>query len=217
MPMAASTLGGDGGGLGGLEDAGVLAGEQEGGGGAGLAGAGGLGGGGGEVGEDELGGAGAQVAAVGGAAAGLAGLDAGFFQLAGGTAPVRAPLVGEADTGVGGVGALVDQGAPGDRVALAVGAAGGVAVAGVGVQQVAVDLDDRDVAQVAGGAAQARPGGAGDRDRAAGDRGDLGGHGGREGFPVAGGGGEPGGGWGGGGWGGGGHGGRSFPGSRGGG
>ena len=79
-------------------------------------------------------------------------------------------LRGEADLGVGGVGALVDQGAPGDRVALAVGGDGGVAVVGVGLQQVAVDLDDRDVAQVAGGAAQARPGGAGDRDRAAGDR-----------------------------------------------
>ena len=39
VPMAASTLGGDRGGLVGLEDAGVLAGEQEGGGGAGLAGA----------------------------------------------------------------------------------------------------------------------------------------------------------------------------------
>ena len=118
---------------------------------------------------------------------------------------------------MGGVGALVDQGAPGDRVALAVGGDGGVAVVGVGLQQVAVDLDDRDVAQVAGGAAQARPGGAGDRDRAAGDGGDLGGHGGGEGLPVAGGGGEPGGGGGGGGCGGGGHGGRSFPGSRGGG
>ena len=83
-------LGGDRGGLVGLEDAGVLAGQQEGGGGAGLAGAGGLGAGGGEVGEDELGGAGAEPAAVAGAAAGLAGLDAGFFQLAGGLAPVRA-------------------------------------------------------------------------------------------------------------------------------
>ena len=77
---------------------------------------------------------------------------------------------------MGGVGALVDRRSPGDRVAVAVGGDGGVAVAGVGVQQVAVDLDDRDVAQVAGGAAQARPGGAGDRDRAAGDGGDLGGH-----------------------------------------
>ena len=72
---------------------------------------------------------------------------------------------GEADPGVGGVGALVDGRAPQDRVALAVAGDGGVAVAGVGLQQVAVDLDDRDVAQVAGGAAQARPGGAGDRDR----------------------------------------------------
>ena len=35
-------------------------------------------------------------------------------------------LVGDADLGVGGVGALVDQGAPGDRVALAVGGDGGV-------------------------------------------------------------------------------------------
>src|SRR6266704_6884158 len=88
-------------------------------------------------------------------------------------APVRALLAGEADLAVGGVGALVDQGAPGDRVALAVAGDGGIAVVGVGLQQVAVDLDDRDVAQVAGGAAQARPGGAGDRDRAAGDGGGL--------------------------------------------
>ena len=90
-------LGGDRGGLGGLEDAGVLAGEQEGGGGAGLAGAGGVGAGGGEVGEDQLGGAGAQPAAVAGAAAGLAGLDAGLFQLAGGLAPVARRSAGEAD------------------------------------------------------------------------------------------------------------------------
>ena len=102
-------------------------------------------------------------------AAGLAVLDAGLFQLAGGGAPVRALLAGEADLGVGGVGALVDQGAPGDRVALAVAGEGGVAVVGVGLQQVAVDLDDRDVTQVAGGAAQARPGGAGYGNRAAGD------------------------------------------------
>ena len=175
-------LGGDRGGLVGVEDAGVLAGEQEGGGGAGLAGAAGVGAGGGEVGEDQLGGAGAQVAAVGGAAAGLAVTRCGTLPAGGRRSHQFARRsCGEADLGVGGVGALVDQGSHRDRVALAVGGDGGVAVVGVGLQQVAVDLDDRDVAQVAGGAAQARPGGAGDRDREAGDRGDLGGHGVRRG------------------------------------
>ena len=91
-------------------------------------------------------------------------------------APVGPLRRREALAGVGGVGALVDQGSPGDRVALAVGGAGGVAVVGVGSEELAVDLDDRDAGDVAGGVAQARSGGAGDRDRAAGDRGDLGGH-----------------------------------------
>jgi hypothetical protein len=104
--------GGDAGGLGGLEDPGVFAGQQEGRRGGGLAGAGWFGAGGGEVGEDELGGAGAQPAAVAGAAGGLAGLDAGFLQLAGGLAPVRPALGGDADSGMGGVGALVGQRAP---------------------------------------------------------------------------------------------------------
>ena len=150
---------------------------------------------------------GSQPAAVAGAAAGLACLDAGLFQLAGGGAPVGPLRHREALAGVGGVGALVDQGSPGDRVALAVGGAGGVAVVGVCSEELAVDLDDRDAGDVAGGVAEAGPGGAGDRDRAAGDRGDLGGHGVGELLPGAGRGGEPGGG----GEGGGGHRGRSFP------
>ena len=113
-------------------------------------------------------------------------------------APVGPLRHREALAGVGGVGALVDQGAPGDRVALAVGGAGGVAVVGVCSQQVAVDLDDRDAGEVAGGVAEAGSGGAGDRDRAAGDRGDLGGHGVGELLPVAGGAASPAGGGGGG-------------------
>ena len=59
---------------------------------------------------------------------------------------------------MGGVGALVDQGSPGDRVALAVGGAGGVAVVGVCSEELAVDLDDRDAGDVAGGVAESCPG-----------------------------------------------------------
>ena len=119
-------LGGDQGGLGGVEDAGVAPGEDQGGGGAGLAGGARVGAGGGEVVEDELGDGGAQPAAVAGAAGDLAGLDAGLFQLVGGLAPVGAPRPGAAGQGVGGVGALVGQGAPEDGVAVAVGGDGGV-------------------------------------------------------------------------------------------
>jgi hypothetical protein len=79
-------LGGDRGGLGGLEDSGVFAGKEEGGGGAGLAGVGGVRAGGGEVVEDQAGDGGAQPAAVAGAAGDLAALGAGLFQLVGGLA-----------------------------------------------------------------------------------------------------------------------------------
>jgi hypothetical protein len=78
-------LGGDRGGLGGLEDSGVFAGKEEGGGGAGLAGVGGVRAGG-EVVEDQAGDGGAQPAAVAGAAGDLAALGAGLFQLVGGLA-----------------------------------------------------------------------------------------------------------------------------------
>ena len=103
-------LGGDRGGLAGLEDAGVLAGEQEGGGQAGFAGGGGLDPGAGEVVEDDLGGRCPQPAAVAGAPAGLAGFDAGFFQLVGGRAPVEPARSGEAVMGVCDVRAFVGEG-----------------------------------------------------------------------------------------------------------
>jgi hypothetical protein len=88
-----------------------------------------------------------------------------------------AASAGGGGTLLGGVAAFVGQGAPGDRVAFAVGRAGGVGGGGVDAEQVPVDLDHGDGRQVAGGVAVAGAGGAGDG-HGAGDGGDLGGHGG---------------------------------------
>ena len=128
-------LGGDVGGLGGLQDAGVAAGQEQGGGRAGLAGGAGFGAGGGEVLQDELADGGAQPAAVAGAAGDLGGLHAGFFQQVGGLAPVGLLGGRGADLAVGGVAAFVGQGAPQDRVAFAVGRAGGVGGGGADAEQ----------------------------------------------------------------------------------
>ena len=125
-PMTASTLAATGAVSAGSRMPASRAGEDQGGGAAGLAGGGGGGAGGGEVVEDELGDGGAQPAAVAGAAGDLGGLDAGFFQHGGRPGTRRRARRGLAGQGVGGVGALVGQGAPGDRVAVAVGGAGGV-------------------------------------------------------------------------------------------
>ena len=192
-------LGLDQGGLAGVEDPGVAPGEDQGGGGAGLAGGRGCCAGGGEVVEDELGDGGAQPAAVAGAAGDLAALDPGLFQLVGGLAPGGALGRGLAGQGVGGVRALVGEGAPEGGVAVPVRGKAGAAVAGGDPEEVAVDLDDREPGMWQAGVPRPGAGGAGDRDGAAGDRGDLGGQGVRQRLPVAGGGGEPGGGGGGGG------------------
>src|SRR6202035_1585290 len=81
-------LGGDIGGLGGVEDARIAPGQDPGGGRAGLAGGAGGGAAGGEVAEDELADGGAQPAAVAGAAGDLGCLHAGLFEHVGGLAPV---------------------------------------------------------------------------------------------------------------------------------
>ena len=197
-PVTASTLASTRAVSAGVEDPGVAPGQDQGGGGAGLAGGRGCCAGGGEVVEDELGDGGAQPAAVAGAAGDLAALGPRLFQLVGGLAPGGALGRGLAGQGVGGVRALVGEGAPEGGVA---GPVRGKAGAGGGrryPEEVAVDLDDRepgdvlagDLGDVAGGRAEAGSGGAGDRDGVAGDRGCLGGEGVRQRFPVARGGGE---------------------------
>ena len=91
--------GGDRGGLGLVEDAGVGAGDEQGGGLAGVPG--GRGGRGGEVVEDVLGGGGAQPVPVAGPAGELGGLDAGFLEDQGGVGPGGGSGGGRGSSGCG--------------------------------------------------------------------------------------------------------------------
>lgn len=104
-------------GLGRLEEARVLPGEDQGGGLSGLGRAGERGSGGGEVAGDDLRGAGAQPSAVGGAAGDLAGLDAGLLQRRGRRRPGGVRALGGAPAGVGGGGAGALLGGGGGGVA----------------------------------------------------------------------------------------------------
>jgi hypothetical protein len=128
-------------GLGGLEDAGVFPGQDQGGGRPGLGHAGGRGSFGGEVADHELAGARAQPGPVSRATAHLAGLDPGLLERGRRRRPGGIGSLGGAPAGVGGVRALVHRRAPQGRVALAVGWVGGVGGGGVDGQVVGVDLD----------------------------------------------------------------------------
>ena len=121
----------------------------------------------------------AQACAVGGAAGGLGGLDAGLLQHHGGLGPRGGGGGRRPPAGVDGVGALVDQGTPGGPEAFPVGRGGGVGGGGVDTEVGAVDLDEGQGGEEAGGGAVADAGGAGDDQvGAAGDGRDLAGQGG---------------------------------------
>jgi hypothetical protein len=128
-------------GLGALEDAGVLAGEDQRGGLPGLGRARGRGSGGLEVADHDLAGARAQPGPVTRPAGDLAGLDPRLLQREGGGRPGGVRPLGGAPAGVSGVRALVHGRAPQGRVALAVGRVGGVGGGRVDGQARAVDLD----------------------------------------------------------------------------